>query len=84
MPHRSVIALAAFHFEGNLLFAPEMFHDVGVDRCLGDGGRANGKLAVIGDEQHAVEHDRLAGLSLKTINFQNLARDDPVLFSTSF
>ena len=79
-----VIALAAFHFERQLVFAALVLDHIRHDGGTGDGGRADGKLAVVVDEQDAVKSERLARLDFKAFDFELVARDDAVLLATSF
>ena len=79
-----VIALAAFHFERQLLLAALVFDDIRHDGGTGDGGRADGKLAFVVDEQHAIKRDRLARLDFKAFDFELVAGGDAILFATCF
>ena len=79
-----VITFAAFHLERQLVFAALVFDDIRQDRRTGDGGRADGKLAVVVDEQHAVKRDRLARLDFKAFDFELVARGDAILLATCF
>src|ERR1041385_5814367 len=79
-----MIAFAAFHFEGHLLFATDMFHYISHDAGLGHGGSTHRELALISDEQHPFEGERRACFGIQTVHFQDVARGDTILFSTSF
>jgi len=79
-----VVALAALHLERELFLAALVGHDIGGHGRTGDGGRADGHLAVIVDEQDAVKRDRLARLDFKAFDFELVARGDAILFATSF
>jgi len=79
-----VIALAAFHFERQLVFAALVGDDIRDDGGTGDGGRADRKLAVVVDEQDAVKRERLARLDFKAFDFELVARGDAILLATCF
>ena len=79
-----VITLATFHLERELVFAALVLDDIRHDGGTADGGRADGKLAVVVDEQHAVERDRLARLDFKAFDFELVAGGDAILFAACF
>ena len=79
-----VIPFTAFHFERELLFAANVFDDVGHNRCASDCGRADGDVAVLVDHKHAVKGDRLASFDSQTLDFERVASDDAILFASSF
>ena len=79
-----VITLAAFHLESEFLLAALVLDDIRHDGRAGDGGRTDGELALVADEQHAVKRERLARLDFKAFDFKFIARNDAILFATSF
>ena len=79
-----VITLAAFHLEREFLLAALVLDDIRHDGRAADGGRADRKLALVVDKQDAVKRDRLACLDFKAFDFKLVARDDAILFATSF
>ena len=79
-----VITFAAFHLESEFLLAAFVGDDIRHDGRAGDGGRADGELAVVVDEQHAVKRDRLARLGFETFDFQRVASNDAILFASGF
>ena len=81
---RLVIALAALHLESEFLLAALVRHHVGQHAGAADGGRPDGQLAFIIDQQNAVKSEWLAGLDGQTFNFQRVARGHTILFASGF
>ena len=79
-----VIALAAFHLESEFFLAALVRHHVGHHAGPANRGRAHRQLAVVIDQQHAVKRERFAGLDGQTLDFQRVARGDPILFASCF
>ena len=79
-----VITFAAFHLEREFLFAALVLDDIRHDGRAADGGRADGELAAVVDEQHAVKRERFARLDFKAFDLQRVARSDAILFASGF
>ena len=79
-----MVALAALHLEGDLLFTTKMLHNIGYDRGICNRRRADKKLIVARNEKNAVERDRLAGFGLNSIHSDRFAGSDTILLSTCF
>jgi hypothetical protein len=79
-----VITLAAFHLEREFFLAALVLDNICHDGRAADGGRADGELAAVVDEQHAVERDRLARLDFKAFDFELVACGDAILFAACF
>ena len=65
--------------EGDDLLAPRGADHLGLDGGAVDDGRADRGLGAVGDEEHPLEGDRLAGLDVEQLNLELGADLDAVL-----
>ena len=79
-----VIAFAALHLKGNLLIAANVFDHIRNDGCLRDGRRTDAESALIVDQQHAIESDRLPGLNSQPLDLESITRANAVLLAACF
>ena len=84
---RQLLAVALLHaaarlravLEGDDLVATGGAQDLGLDGGAVDDGGADGGLGPVGDEEHALQRDRLAGLDVEQLNLELGADLDAVL-----
>ena len=65
--------------EGDDLVATSGAEDLGLDGGAVDDGGADGGLGAVGDEEHALQRDRLAGLDVEQLDLELGADLDAVL-----
>jgi len=79
-----VITLAATHLEGDDLVAADVFHNIGLDRRSGDDRIADGDVALLVDEEDAVEGVDLTRGGGQEFDLDGVACSDAVLLTAGF
>ena len=79
-----MITLATTHLEGDDLVAADVFHNIGLDRRSGDDRIADGDVALLVDEEDAVEGVDLTRGGGQEFDLDGVACSDAVLLTAGF